>query len=65
MISKSLTWNEERNIPSHNLKTILDCMSQLFFRPQYVWFMAPLYVGLIPNFSSQLAELIVYIIPLE
>ena len=28
------------------------------FRHQYVWFLAHLYVGLIPNSSSQLAELI-------
>ena len=32
---------------------------------QYVWFVAHLYVGLIPKSSGQLAELIVYIIPLE
>ena len=35
------------------------------FRPQYVWFLVHLYVALIPNSSGQLAELIVYIIPLE
>ena len=57
-------YNEEHNIPSH-FKTILDCMSQLFFGPQYMWFLVHVYVGLIPNSSEQLAELIVYIIPLE
>ena len=35
------------------------------FEPQYVWFLVHLYVGLIPNSSGQLAELIVYAIPLE
>ena len=35
------------------------------FRPQYVWFPLHLYASLIPNSSSQLAELIIYIIPLE
>ena len=30
------------------------------FRPQYVWFRVYLYVALIPNSSSQLAETIVY-----
>ena len=38
------------------LKTILDCMSQLFFRPQYVWFPSHLYSGVIPNASGQSAE---------
>ena len=37
----------------------------IFFRPQYVWFLSHLYVGLIPNSSGQLAELIVFVIPLE
>ena len=49
--------------PSQILKTILNCMSQLFFKPQYVWFPSHLYVTLIPNSSGQLAELNVYIIP--
>ena len=40
-------------------------MPQLFFRPQYVWCSARLYIGVIPNSSGQLAELIDYIIPLE
>ena len=39
-------------------------MPQLFLDPQYVWFPSHLYIGLIPNVSAQLAELIVYIIPL-
>ena len=37
MTSNSLTENEEHDITSHILKTILDCMPQLFFRPKYVW----------------------------
>ena len=49
---------------SQILNTILGCMSQLVFRPLYVWFLAHLYGGLIPNSSGQFAELIVYIIPL-
>ena len=39
--------------------------SVIFFRPQYMWFPSQLYIGVIPNSSGQLAELIVYIIPLE
>ena len=33
MTSNSLTENEEHDIPSHILKTILDCMPQLFLDP--------------------------------
>ena len=33
---KFLNTEWEHNIPSHILKTILDCRAQLFFRPQYV-----------------------------
>ena len=62
---KSLTQNEEHDIPSKILKTIFNCMSQLFFRSQYVWFLVHLYVSLLPNPRGQLAELIVHIIPLE
>ena len=40
-------------------------MPQLFFRPQYVWYLVHLYDGLIPKSIGQLVELIVYIIPLE
>ena len=65
MTSNTLTYDEEHNIPSQILKIILDCMLRLFFRPQYVWYLSHLYVALIPNSSGQLAELIVYIIPLE
>ena len=36
-----------------------------FFRLQYVWFPSHLYVGLIPNSSGHLVDLIVYFIPLE
>ena len=39
--------------------------SVILFRPQYVWFPSHLYRGVIPNSSGQLAEIIVYIIPLE
>ena len=35
------------------------------FRPQYVWFLVRLYIGLVLHSSGQLAERIVYIIPLE
>ena len=48
MTSNSLTENEEHDIPSQMLKTILDCMPQLFFRPQYVWFPVHLKGHLIP-----------------
>ena len=44
------------------LKTILDCMPQLFLDP-YVSFPLYLYIGVIPNSNGRLAELIVYIIP--
>ena len=37
--------NEEHDIPSQIFQTILDCMPQLFFRPQYVWFLVHLYVS--------------------
>ena len=37
---------------------------QKLSREQYVWFLVHLYAALIPNSSGQLAELIVYIIPL-
>ena len=65
MTSNSLTQNEEYDIPSQILKSILDCTAHLFFRPQYVCFLVDFYVALIPNSSSQLAELIAYIILLE
>ena len=38
--------------------------SVIFFSAQYVWFPSYLYIGMIPNSSGQLAELIVYIISL-
>ena len=44
--------------------TILDCMAQLFFTSQYVWFLIHLLIALIPNSDDQLAKLIVHIIPL-
>ena len=65
MTSNSLKLNEKHDIPSQILKTILDCLPQLFFRPQYVWFPSHLYTGVIPNSTGQLSELIVYSIPLE
>ena len=36
-----------------------------FFKLQYVWFPVHLYTGKLPNYSGQLTELIVHIIPLE
>ena len=39
------------------LKTIFGLHASVIFRPQYVWFLVHLYVGLIPNSSWQLAEL--------
>ena len=65
MTSNSVIQNEEHDIASHILKTILDCMTQLFFRPQYVWFLVQLYVDVISNSGGELAEVIVYIIPIE
>ena len=65
MTSNSPSQNEEHNIPSQILKTILNRMPHFFGRPHYVWFPSHLYVALIPNSSGQLAELIVYIILLE
>ena len=61
MTSNSLTENEEQDIPSHILKTILDCMPQLCFTPKYVWFPVHLKGPMIPDPSGQLPELIVYI----
>ena len=49
----------------YSLKTILDCMPELLFIPEYVWFLVHLYAGLIPKSSGQLVEIIVCIIPLE
>ena len=42
MTSDFLMENEEHGIPSQILKTILDCMPQLLFKPQYVWFLTHL-----------------------
>ena len=50
---KYLNIKYEHDIPSQILKTILDRMAQLFFRPQYVWFLLHVYVALIPNSSGQ------------
>ena len=56
----SLTENEEHN--NHTFwRPILDRLSQLFFRPKYVWFLVHLKGPVIPDPSGQLAELIVYI----
>ena len=66
MTLNSLTQYEGHDIPSQIMKTILDCMPQLFFRPQYVWFLTFVYIiSVIPHSSGQLTRLIVYIIPLE
>ena len=65
MTSNSLTENEEHDIPSQILKTIFGLHASVIFLPQFVWFPVHLLGHLIPNSSSQLAELIVYIIPPE
>ena len=68
MASDSPTENEENDIPSQILKTILDCMPQLFLDPNMCGFQyicRVLWSPLIPNSSGQLAELIVCIIPPE
>ena len=62
MTSKSLTQNDEHDIPSQILKTVLIASLSYFFRPQ---FSSYLHLAVIPNSSGQLAELIVYTIPLE
>ena len=41
---------------SQIMKTIFELDVSVIFRPQYVWFLAHLYVGLIPKSSGQLAE---------
>ena len=43
MTLNSLTQYEGHDIPSQIMKTILDCMPQLFFMPQYVWFLTFVY----------------------
>ena len=48
MTSNSLTENEEHGIPSQIWRPFLDCMPQLFFRPQYVWLPVHLKGHLIP-----------------
>ena len=55
---KFLNKSEEHDIPSQILQTILDS-------PQYVWFPSHLNIGVVPDCSGQLAELIVCIITLE
>ena len=65
MTFNSLTENEEHDIPSQIIKTILELHASLISRPQYVCFLVHLYGLLIPNSSGQLAELIVFIIPPE
>ena len=64
MTFDSLTENEEHDIPSQILKTILDCTPRLFLDPKYVWFLADLLGLVVPNSSGQVA-LIVCIIPPE
>ena len=39
----NLEWRTQYSLTI--LKTILDGMPQLFFRPQYVWFLVHLYIG--------------------
>ena len=54
------TWYSLTNFEDH-----FGLHASVVFLLQYVWFLVHLYVGLIPNSSGKLAELIVYIIPLE
>ena len=61
MTSNSITENEEKDIPSHILKTIFGSHASVIFRPKYVWFPAHLKGPMIPDHSGQLAELIVEI----
>ena len=51
--------------PRYSLKNFVDHFglhASVIFNTQHLWFLVHLYVGLIPNSSGQLAELIVYII---
>ena len=64
MTSTSDTENEAHDILSQILRPFWTVCLSYFFRPQYVCFLTYLYVPLIPNPSGQLAERIVYIIPL-
>ena len=48
-----------------NFEDHVELHAPVNFKPQYVWFLVYLYVGLIPNSSGHLAELIVYTIPLD
>ena len=61
MTFNSLTENEERDIPSHILKTIFGLHASVIFRPKYVWFPVHLKDAVIPDPSGQLTELIGYI----
>ena len=65
MTSNSLTENEEHDIPSQILKTILDCMPQLFLDPNMCGFQHTCRVLWSQILVVNLAELIVYIIPPE
>ena len=60
MTSNSLTENEERDIPSHILKTIFELHASVNFRPKYVWFPVHLKGPMIPDPSGQLKVLIYY-----
>ena len=52
MASISLKEIEEHGFPSPILKTILDCMPLLVFRPKYVWFLVHLQGPVIPDPSG-------------
>ena len=65
MTSNSLTENEEHDIPSQIVETIFGLHASVIFKLQYVWFLTHFWGPKIPNYSGQLAELIVYIIPPE
>ena len=69
MTSNYLTENGEHGIPSQILKTIFGLHAPVILRPP-ICMVSNTYVGssdphLIPNYSGQLAELVVYIIPPE
>ena len=63
MTSNSLTENEGHDISSRIFKTIFGLYASVIFRPKYmyVWFPVHLLGLVIPDPSSQLAELTVYI----
>ena len=59
----NIVWRTWYSLP--NFEDHIGLHVPIIFRPQYVLFPSHLCVGLIPNSSGQLEELIVFIIPLE